>query len=299
MNSLKALLYFSIFKYPLSEQEIYSFSSATDRNEINNELEYLKEKGAISSNKDYYFIDNDIQTVTRRIEGNKMADAVMEKAIKKGVFISKFPFVKAVGISGSLSKNYHDEHSDVDFFIITKSERLWISRTCLMLYKKIFLFNSRKFFCINYFISENSLEISEKNIFTATELLTLIPVSGDFKEFYNKNQWAAQFLPNLKIGKPSIKIKNKKSALCRFIEFILNTKFGNVLESLFLKITLKKWNIKFNTLSKEDFNIAMKSTNGVSKHHPQNFQKKVIDKLNQKYKEFQSKYDIELEKEHA
>ncbi|KAA1244129.1 nucleotidyltransferase domain-containing protein [Aquimarina sp. RZ0] len=299
MNSLKTLLYFSIFKYPLSAEEVFLFSAATDQNEIQDELEYLKNKGVISSDSSYYFLDENIQSVDRRIKGNKMAKSVMQKAIKKGFLIAKFPYVEAVGISGALSKSYHDKDGDVDFFVITKPERLWVSRTLLMLYKKIFLFNSRKFFCVNYFITENSLEITEKNIFTATELLTLIPVSGDFTRFYNQNQWVSNFLPNLKIGKSSIKQLKKKPGISRIIELLLNTKAGNMLEHVFLKLTLKKWNTKFKTLSKEDFEIAMKSTDGVSKHHPQNFQKKVIDRLNARYNEFQSKYDITLEKEHA
>lgn len=299
MKSLKTLLYFSIFKYPLSAEEIYLFSAATDQSEIKNELEYLKKKGVISSDNSYYFLDGNLESVSRRIEGNKMAKSVMEKAIKKGVLIAKFPYVKAVGISGALSKNYHDKNGDVDFFVITESERLWVARTLLMLYKKIFLLNSRKFFCINYFISENSLEISEKNIFTATELLTLIPVSGDFTSFYNQNQWVSNFLPNLETGKSSIKNLKNKPFITKAIELIFNTKIGNILEKLFLKMTLKKWNTKFQTLKKGDFDIAMKSTNGVSKHHPRNFQKKVIDRLNKRYNEFQLKYNIELEKEHA
>ncbi|WP_108803817.1 nucleotidyltransferase [Aquimarina sp. Aq107] len=299
MKSLKTLLYFSIFKYPLSAEEVYLFSAASDQNEIKNELEYLKKKGVISYDNSYYFLDGNLQSVSRRIEGNKMAKSVMQKAIKKGTLIAKFPYVKAVGISGALSKNYHDKDGDVDFFVITKSERLWVSRTLLMLYKKIFLFNSRKFFCINYFISESSLEISEKNIFTATELLTLIPVSGDFSSFYKQNQWVSNFLPNLEIGKSSIKNLKNKPLITKTIELILNTKIGNSLERIFLKMTLKKWNTKFKTLRKDDFDIAMKSTGGVSKHHPRNFQKKVIDRLNKRYNEFQLKYNIELEKEHA
>ncbi|MDY8138872.1 nucleotidyltransferase domain-containing protein [Aquimarina sp. 2201CG5-10] len=299
MNSLKALLYFSIFKYPLSEEEIYLFSGANNKGEINSELEYLKNKGIVSSNRNFYFIDNNVQTVSRRIEGNKMAKAVMDKAINKGRFIAKFPYVKAVGISGALSKNYHDKDGDVDFFVIASSKRLWVARTLLMLYKKIFLLNSKKFFCINYYVTEDTLEITEKNIFTATELLTLIPICGDFTKFYNENQWVSEYLPNLKIGKHSMYKEVKKNALSNFIAFILNTKIGDLLDRLFLKLTLKKWNVKFGGLSKKDFNVAMKSTNGVSKHHPQNFQKKVINRLNQKYREFQLKYNIELEEEHA
>lgn len=299
MNSLKTLLYFSIFKYPLSAKEIFLFSSAADENEVNHELDLLKQKGVVSIDNNFYFLDNNLSLVKRRIKGNKMANYVMDKAIRKGIFISKFPYVKAVGISGSLSKNYHDKDGDVDYFVITKAERLWVARTLLMLYKKIFLLNSKKFFCINYFITENSLKISEKNIFTATELLTLIPITGDFTEFYEQNRWVSDFLPNLEIGKPPVTSTKKKPIISRSIEFLLLSKLGNILESTFLKLTLKKWNNKFKTLSKEDFNIAMKSTQGVSKHHPQNFQKQVINKLNKKYQEFQSRYNIELEKEHA
>ncbi|MBW1295775.1 nucleotidyltransferase domain-containing protein [Aquimarina litoralis] len=299
MNSLKTLLYFSIFKYPLSAKEVYRFSAATDQNEINNELAYLEQKGVVSTDNNFYFLEDNLSSVSRRIEGNKMANSVMDKAIRKGVFISKFPYVKAVGISGALSKNYHHKDGDVDYFVITESGRLWVARTLLMLYKKVFLLNSRKFFCINYFVSDDSLEISEKNIFTATELLTLIPITGNFTDFYNQNQWASNFLPNLEVNKTSMASLKKKPIISRFIESILQTKIGSFLESLFLKLTLRKWNSKFQTLSKEDFQVAMKSTNGVSKHHPQNFQKQVIDKLNKKYQEFRLKHNIELEKEHA
>ena len=39
-----------------------------------------------------------------------------------------------------------------------------------------------KNFCINYFVDSENLEIQEKNIFTATELVTLLPTFG--REMY-------------------------------------------------------------------------------------------------------------------
>lgn len=299
MNSLKPLLYFSIFNYPLSEKEIYLFSTAKNEDDIKSELSYLKNKGAIVSDEHFYALKDLEQSVSRRKAGNKMAHEVMERAIKRGVFISKFPYIKAVGISGSLSKNYHDKDSDVDFFIITENNRLWVARTLLMLYKKIFLFNSRKLFCINYYITTSTLEIQEKNIFTATELVTLIPVIGDFEQFYAHNTWAAEFLPNADLNRKPKYTTIQKPVLAVLFEKILNTSIGTSLDKLFLKMTLKKWSLKFKGLSKRDFKIALKSTEGVSKHHPRNFQKTVIDRLNEKYAEFQSKHNIILEEEHA
>src|SRR5690606_3777846 len=102
--------------------------------------------------------------------GNLMANKFSDIARKKAKLISQFPFVRGVMASGSLSKGYADEKSDIDFFIITIPNRLWIARTLLVLYKRIFLLNSHKFFCVNYFVDEKHLGIEEKNLFTATEL---------------------------------------------------------------------------------------------------------------------------------
>ena len=69
-----------------------------------------------------------------------MAKEIMPKALKTSNFIAKFPYIECVSLSGALSKGYYDDDDgDFDFFIITKPNRLWIARTLLILYKKIFL----------------------------------------------------------------------------------------------------------------------------------------------------------------
>ena len=50
--------------------------------------------------------------------------------------IAAFPFVRAVGISGSLSKQYADENSDIDYFIITAANRLWIAKNLPAYFQK-------------------------------------------------------------------------------------------------------------------------------------------------------------------
>jgi hypothetical protein len=43
----------------------------------------------------------------------------------------------------------------------------------------------------------------------------------------------------------------------------------------------------------------MKSSENISKHHPSNFQKKVVDSLNEKIEEVKIKFAIEIPKEHV
>lgn len=302
MILLKPLLYFSLFKYPLTEEEIYSFSEFNNASEVKSILDSLVKSSVIFKIGEFYLCEDNPELVKRRIAGNDGAKLIFKKAQRVSKLISKFPFVEGVGISGSLSKGYFDENGDIDFFIITAPKRLWLARTLLILYKKIFLFNSKKYFCVNYFISTNSLELGEKNRFTATELVTMIPMYGDgsFKEFYERNAWAYSMMPNKQLENARGHLKPlKKSFLVSTFQAIIDNKLGDFVEGWLLKLTYKKWRGKFTNMDKSNFHVAMKSTKNVSKHHPQNFQKQVIDRLNEKYDEYRQKHNIIIPKEHA
>ncbi len=302
MTLLKPLLYFSLFRYPLTEEEVFAFSNSKDKSKAKKELQALIQDKIIYFIDGFYLCENNPELVKRRVEGNKKAKNIFSKAQKVSKFIARFPYVEGVGISGSLSKGFYDDDGDIDFFIITSPGRLWIARTLLVLYKKIFLLNSRKYFCVNYFIASNSLEIEEKNRFTATELVTLMPMygNGSFHEFYKQNSWAFQWMPNMNFTHQLKTLsETKKPVITRLTEKLLNTKMGDSLDKLFLRITYKRWKQKFNKMDERQFNVALKSTQNVSKHHPLNFQKQVISRLNQKYEEYQHKYNIHLPKEHA
>lgn len=301
LEVLKSILYFSIFKYPITKNEAFNFTNTNNQHDFDKQIDYLIQKGVIHKLDGYYSSNNNIALVKRRLKGNEMAKKIMPKAGRVAGFIAKFPYIDSVSLSGALSKGYFDEEGDIDFFIITKPNRLWIARTLLILYKKIFLLNSKKYFCINYFITSNHLQIPERNRFTATELVTLIPLYGKevFINFLKENQWAYDFFPNKELVDTSLIKDIKKSWLSIVIQTVFNNRFGDFLERSFRKITLKKWTIKFDDLEKKDFDIAMKSTKNVSKHHPQNFQKKVIDRLDKNYEEIIKKINLEMLQRHA
>ncbi len=300
LESLKTILYFSIFKYPLKLEEIYGFHPDKDRGKIEAELDALIRKGVICKVDEFYLPDCDVECIEKRKKGNLMAAEVLGKAKERAEFISRFPFVEGVGVSGSLSKGYYDSKSDIDFFVITRPGKVWITRTLLMLYKKIFLLNSRKYFCINYFLSAANLEIEEKNRFTATEIKTLIPFQGKdtLEAFYRKNEWVSNifgpFAPDLETV-PNI----RKNVISRTAEHVFDNRFGDWADETFKKITLRFWKMKFREMPQDDFRIALKSTKNISKHHPLNFQKKVILALNDKYDELRKNHNIELPKEYA
>lgn len=294
---IQALLYFDIFQYPLKAHEIKTYipEKNVSGEDIKQHLQILLAKGYIKKTGDYYFINHD-GFIDRRVKGNMMAEKMMEKANRYSAIISKFPFVRCVCISGSLSKGFIDEQGDIDYFIITEPGRLWICRSLLIIFKKLFLLNSHRYFCVNYFIDTNHLEIPDKNIFTATELLSLIPMynTGLFCKLIETNNWALYLLPNQNI-ETTKEIPSKPSGIKSFLEKLFGILPSNRIDSFLMKMTLRKWRKKFPHLNEIDFERSMRTRKYVSKHHPQNFQKKVLNTLTEKRKDFETLNNIQLQ----
>lgn len=269
----------------------FAQNKITDLLKFETELEQLINKKIIFKLGDFYSLEDVPTQENRRKEGNKRAEEFLKIGQKKSKFISKFPYVRGVFISGSLSKNYIDQDGDIDYFIITKPNRLWIARTCLVLYKKVFLLNSRKYFCVNYFIDEDNLEIPEKNLFTATEIVTILPMVGEklYSKFMNENKWVFDFFPNAKIKEEKNITKPKNKGVW---ELVLNTKLGDFIDSYFMKLTLKRWQKKFKQFTPEEFNLVLKTNKRTSKHHPSNFQEKVLTNYALKLNEVLAKNDL-------
>jgi hypothetical protein len=294
---LKTLLYFDIFHYPLTASEIFSHLTTNHvaPDYVVRELDRLSNQSIIYRVFDFFSVHNNPALGSRRVKGNLMALKSLSLAKKKALFISKFPFVRAVMASGSLSKDYMDEQSDLDFFVITQPNRLWIARMLLVLYKKIFLFNSHKYFCINYFIDEHHLGIEEKNIFTATELATVIPLYG--KEYYlglmKANDWLKNYLPNHTPRSVENVSVTELSWVKRQLESIINSVGADKLERTFMNLLASRWKKRYQlAYSKSDFEVAFKTKEYVSKGHPNNHQRKVLDIYQQKLKEFGNKLNI-------
>jgi len=294
-NFLKALLYFDIFNYPLTAEEVVRFSPVVVNSSPYHFLERLVSQKLLFQFQNFYSLQDDSQLAVRRFKGNALANKKMKTARRFSKLVSLFPFVRAVMLSGSISKNYMDENSDIDYFIITEANRLWIVRTALVLFRRIFLFNSRKNLCTNYFVDSQNLEIIDKNIFTAIELCTTKPMFGQYtiEKFQAANTWAFLFLPNFRLENGAI--PNKEFFLKTMAEKIFSFKAINRFNEWLMNKSIAHWKRRYpHEVHPTDFEIAFRSTKGISKSHPQFFQKKVLTLYNQKIKDFEIKNGIDF-----
>lgn len=280
-NILSTLAYFDLFNYPLTMEEVYFFLPVKVNFE---EFEYallgLAIDRLIFKFDHFYTLKNDYFLTERRQKGNAKAAEMISIARNVGALLIRFPYVRGVAISGSLSKNFADDDSDIDLFIITAKNRLWIARTIMHCFKKLtFLIKKEHYFCMNYYIDEEDLLIHEQNIYTATEVATLMPLHGDtvFEQFYTANAWTRSFLPNkclrLATAKPV-----KRFFLKKLVEVLFNNKMGNALDNLLMNITRQRWLTKMHMKKKNSRGIIMAMDAGkhYAKPDPFNFQYKLI-----------------------
>ena len=295
---IRTLAYYDIFSYPLTKEEIYicSNTNGDTKHSVFEELEVLVSSGIVYNNNKFYSINHNSHLIPKRIEGNKRAIKKMKTAKLYSKFISHFPYVRGVFLSGSISKGYMDEKADIDYFIITAPNRLWITRILLVFFKKMFLLNSYKFFCINYFISTTELEIEEKNIYTAIELSTLIPIYGAdvYNDLYRANQWIKNYVPNYPKRDVNNLPASKKKIFQKVVESLLNNSFGDYVDDKIMKMFIRFDEKRYGELDENTFRLAFKTRKNISKHHPNFFQKRVLESLRKKLEQLELKHNIAL-----
>ncbi|HJY62651.1 MAG TPA: hypothetical protein VJ455_00735 [Ignavibacteria bacterium] len=296
-NILKTLLYYDIFSHPLNGDEIFTF---LPENSVAKETVYdvLKKSAKESDNKfgecgGYYYIKPNTDNVYKRLYKEQYSRKMWKAAWIATHVIKLFPFVRAVMVTGSLSKNSSDKSSDLDFMIITAPGRLWIARTLLMLFKKIFLFNSYKYFCINYYVTTDNLEITDKNVFTATEIATIKGTynTGLMNRFIESNKWIMDYFPNYilcdkRLHKAGCSVTNRKSIFQSVSEFLFIPSFADTLDKKLMAKTIAHWNKKYSYINEEERNHRLRSARNVSKSHPESVHHKVLDSYSQKLKQF-------------
>ena len=275
---LHTLAYFDVFNYPLNCDEIREFLPRRCPEHIFLEsLRLLLEEGSIHFFESYYSLHPNPLLLHRRRMGNRRADKMLGAARRTGRFLYRFPFVKAVGISGSLSKHYADEKADFDFFIITAANRHWIARTLMHLFKKLtYLAGMQHRFCMNYYIDEKALLIPDQNVFTAVEMKTLLPVGGAgmMHRFFQLNDWTNDFLPQKKF-----RLQEGQEVKTGFFKRLGQRLFGfDGLNRYLYRLTAARWKQKELRGAKNEKGICMGLIAGehFAKADPGGFQELVL-----------------------
>lgn len=227
---LKTLIYAALFDYPLKVWEIHKWLIGKQANlkQVEKSLKSKNLQTRVKCFDGYYFLSGK-QQVKRRLEREKHSEVLLRRANLVAQTFKVIPWVKLVGVSGSVSMKNAAEPDDIDFFIITEKKRLWLSRLLLLLIIDTIGIRRRKGenegdvagkACINLLLETGSLAQSSKNIYIAHEVLQMRVLwqrEGVYQRFLEENAWAFKYLPNWITGQRFINhpssISDRKSFL--------------------------------------------------------------------------------------
>lgn len=295
---LKVLAWFDLFNYPLTAEEVLFFlDHKAGRDEFDSALEQLVAERIVFRLANYYSLQENIYLAARRNKGNLHAKHLLATAHRVAKILYHFPFVRGIGISGSLSKSFADEKADIDLFIITSSNRLWIARTAMHFFKKLtYLVGKQHWFCMNYYIDEEALQIKEKNVFTATELITLMPIcgNGSVSHFFQANEWAKNYYPNYTDRIPLYKDNGKGHRVKKFLEYILDNRLGSRLDQYLMRVTARRWKQKEekHLLNMRGIRLSLSTDRHFSRPNPVYFQRSILEQYQQKLDAVYAKWKV-------
>ncbi len=148
----------------------------------------------------YFLTGRNILPASRR-QRYKISLRRFRKAKKYLRFLRFLPYLRAVALSGSQAMLNSTASSDIDLFLITKKNRIWLTRLLVSLYFQ--LLGQRRYrdyiknrFCLNHYLGEGVSIRQDQNLYTAVEYASLLPVLGEevLSKFWEQNRWLAEFL---------------------------------------------------------------------------------------------------------
>ena len=207
----------------------------------------------------------------------------MKTARRFSRLISWFPFVRCVFISGSLSKGFVAKKDDIDYFIVTEPERLWLVRSLLTIFKKVFLLNSYRNFCINYFVDSNHLFIKEHNRYTATEIAFLAPMfnSAMHQRLLDQNSWVKEYYQNLMVNNKYV-CHNNEPTLKRLVEKLLSGQVTGRLDNYLYRRSRSWIRRQFSHMDDDTFTRNFRVLRHELKYLPNSHQFSIMDKYNER-----------------
>lgn len=204
----KTIAWFSLFNYPLTVTELWQWLWSDEKKSYKDIYDYVKE-GGVYNVAPFILLEGEEDNLEIRAERYLHAVRKQRKAKRATWFLSWLPWVEGVALCNSLGYQNARDESDIDFFIITKPNTIWLTRLLAVAVLKLFgqrpsEEHGRDTLCFSFYVTSDSLDLEEIALADGDPYLTywvtqLNPMFGRgavWVQFFGANEWIRKFLPN-------------------------------------------------------------------------------------------------------
>lgn len=200
--------YRNLFNAPVRISDCEKWLGTHKSSDFNEAIDELKKENLILVKDGFLCMNGHDETIDLQPKKDQLSSRLLAKGEKTLLFLSRLPFIRYIGVSGSVAANNPTlqsngrgkEFVDLDLFVICRSNCLWL----LFLVERVLtniirLFSGHHFYCFNYVTDESFLEVYNKNFYTATEITNLKTIYDDgiYSLFLSENRWSEVFYPKI------------------------------------------------------------------------------------------------------
>jgi glycosyltransferase involved in cell wall biosynthesis len=192
------IAYGALFEYPMTLPEIHRslMGVSLSRRDVSRLLArhpWIRDR--VEAEPPYHFLKGRRSSIASRLLANRRTRELLTRERFAIEVVRRTPFVRMLAFSGATAHG-NARDGDVDLFIVTAKGRTW--SVALLLHGLMKLLGKRRTICLNYFLAEDRLALAEQDVFTASQIVGLKPVSGRgmFYRLVRANAWGAELFPN-------------------------------------------------------------------------------------------------------
>lgn len=234
---VRTLAYADVFDYPMTVPELhrYLIGVQTTRPQLETALRQGGDRPrGWRVRGSYLTLPGRESVVHTRLRRTRASARLWRKARRYGQRIASLPFVRMVAVTGALAMDNADPGEDIDYLVLTRQGRVWLCRAFTIALVR-WAAQRGDALCPNYFLSEGSLVVQPRSLYTAHELMQMVPLSGwdVYARMRRLNGWALDLLPNASgppARTPRRELPRRGGTASRLAERILRSSAGAWLE---------------------------------------------------------------------
>jgi len=326
----RTIAFFDLFSYPLTGFEVWKYLDV--KCELAEVLEVLEniakksplvplfERGQVERKNGFYFLAGREEIIKERMARYNYSDKKFKRAVWLSRIFKFIPWIKMIAVGNIIGAHNLKKESDIDLFIITEKNRVWLTRLfCVLIIKILGLRpkpeNMRDKICLSFFISEEAMDLEklmlsckisrdstclagrrvaslqndrmEKDIYFIYWLAGLVPIynrDNIYNKFIGANNWLKNYLPNWERGEVNYR-RDAGKGFSRFYRDVVDMFFGG-LERRTKNLELKMMPEQLKSIVNKDTRVV--ADKGVIKLHVNDRREEYKNKLKAKNEELKA-----------